>query len=288
MKINNLQIATRFKNLWKRARNKAIAIYRLKTSTWRKLPDFIIIGVQKGGTSSLYYYLSQHPELKLSTRQEIHYYDKNYQNGIGWYKSFFPLSSSPKKTGESTPYYIFHPHVAKRIKKDIPDVKLIVMLRNPVDRAYSHYNMEKRVYRDKVATFEEALALEKERTEEDTRKLLDDPDHYSYAHQTYTYLARGRYYNQLVNWFEYFDKEQFLFIKSEDFFSNPKKELERAYAFLGISKIFPKNMSARNVGGDYSEMSLERRKHLANYFKEDGKKLVELLGKQFSWEQHGQ
>ena len=121
-------------------------LYRFLTSHFRMLPDFIIIGAQKSGTSSLYYYLSQHPNVKPALKKEVHYFDLNFEKNVLFYRMQFPLIFNRlnifgKKyvTGEASPYYIFHPHVARRISKIIPSVKIIVLLRNPIDRSFSHY-----------------------------------------------------------------------------------------------------------------------------------------------------
>ena len=104
----------------------------------RRLPDFLIIGAQKCGTSSMFAYLNQHPQMKLPDVKEIHFFDLNYSNGLDWYTSHFPPASLSHRmvTGEASPYYLFHPHVPERVRLHCPDVKLVVMLRNPVDRAY--------------------------------------------------------------------------------------------------------------------------------------------------------
>ena len=261
--------------------NKA---FRQSTSGWRKLPDFIIIGAQKGGTSSLFYYLQQHPELSLPSIKELHYYDKQYDRGLQWYKSFFPLRFRQKITGEASPYYIFHPHVPQRLKKDNPKVRLIVLLRDPIERAYSHYKMEQRKGKDDFPTFKEAIKQEAERTEQETFKLISDSNYYSFAHQTYTYLARGRYYKQLQRWLRHFDHEQFLFIKSENFFQNPQATLKRVYHFLDVDEIYPKDLTPRNVG-NYEDATIgdDVRAFCYNALHEDEDQLIKLLGEEFRW-----
>ncbi|MEJ2557594.1 MAG: sulfotransferase domain-containing protein, partial [Anaerolineae bacterium] len=136
----------------KRAVVKGIQHYRLITRFMRVLPDFLIIGAQKCGTDSLFRYLGGHPCIKLASSKEAHYFDLKFDKGINWYRSHFPLipyKYSVKRlrkqdliTGEATPYYLFHPHAPGRAAAIVPHVKLIVLLRNPADRAYSHYNHE--------------------------------------------------------------------------------------------------------------------------------------------------
>lgn len=134
-----------------------------------KLPDFIIIGAQKCGTTSLFNYLSKHPDVSLPEEKEIHFFDKFYNKGINWYKKNF--LNDGMLTGEATPYYIYHPHVTVRISSCCPNAKLIVMLRNPIDRAYSNFSMEKQRNNEPLATFEEAIAAEPKRINHDKNYL---------------------------------------------------------------------------------------------------------------------
>ncbi|MEA3445693.1 MAG: sulfotransferase domain-containing protein, partial [Bacteroidota bacterium] len=194
------------------------------------LPDFIIIGAQKCGTTSLFAYLKQHSEIDLPEEKEIHYFDNKYDKGIEWYKSQFP-DNSGKISGEATPYYLFHPHVKERIFKHCPNTKLIVMLRNSTDRAYSHFVMEKNRNNEPLLTFEDAIVAEPIRLEKEQNKINNDPKYCSKIHQRFSYLSRGKYYSQITEWLKYFPLERFLFIKSERFFMNPEKELHRVFYF---------------------------------------------------------
>jgi len=157
----------------KSAINQVVKPYRRLTSSIRVLPDFIIIGVQKGGTTSLYKYLVQQKSVMPAFRKEVHFFDDpNFEKGIGWYRAQLPSSAykdyqqfiHKEKTiaGEGSPYYIFHPQVPRRIYEMIPAVKLIAMLRNPIDRAYSHYHHNRRERREPLS-FAEAIAREPER-----------------------------------------------------------------------------------------------------------------------------
>jgi len=259
--------------------------YRLLTAQFRSLPDFIIIGAQKCGTSSLFSYLKQHPELHLSVIKEIHFFDNQYSKGINWYRSHFPLKRLVKKikSGEASPYYLFHPLVAKRVYYHCPLVKLIVMLRNPTDRAYSHYMMQNKRKVDPVPTFEEAIEIENERLTNEIDKINNDPDYISFNHQKFSYLNRGMYYQQLSEWLKYFNLDQFLFIKSEEFFQNPSNELLKVYDFLGIRKKLPVSFDPENINY-YPPMNKKTRSFLNTYFAEENKKLSQILGDKFLWE----
>lgn len=253
-----------------KARIAAAYYYRLLTSPFRRLPDFLIIGVQKAGTSSLYYYLAQHPQIGMSLEKELHYY--NYHvlrgKGRGWYKSFFPLKfkSRGKITGEASPYYLFDGAAPARIKADIPNVKLIALLREPVDRAYSSYSMNKRQQqRADFPSFEDAIANE-DMSQEESR----------------LYLYRGRYAEHIRPWLACFPRDSILFVRSEEFFADPRAALDEVYDFLGVERIYPGDLKAQEVGR-YPELAAGTRTKLEEYFRSANQELVELLGERFRW-----
>jgi len=254
------------------------------TSFIRKKPDFIIIGAQKAGTTSLFAYLEQHEDLKLAREKEVHYFDLNFWKPNFIYRSYFPLNSFKGLTGEASPYYFFHPLVPKRIKKQNPKVKLIVMLRNPIERAFSQYNMERRVGKENSKLFEVAIKKEDQRLEGEIDKIIQKAPYYnSFSHQAHSYLSRGKYFEQTQHWLKHFSMDQFCFIKSEDFFTNPKGELKRVYDFLAIEEKYPENLKPKNVGDYPKEINEQTIKFCEEYFKEDMIKLETLLGSNFKW-----
>jgi hypothetical protein len=251
----------------------------------RKLPDFIIIGAQKSGTSSLYRYLEGHPELKLSYRKQMHFFDQFYRKGINWYRAGFPLEAFNRttKTGEATPFYIFHPYAAERMHRHLSEVKLIVMLRNPIDRAHSHYQMKKDQGWETAASFEAALELEQTRIEPELEKMLEDPDYYSKVYRNFSYLARGRYYEQLQRWMKYYKRDQLLILNSDDFFADPQSVLNEVCTFIGIGEYSPANLRVYNQR-QYASMKPETRAHLREYFEPHNQKLYQLIGRKFEWD----
>ena len=276
----------------------SLQFYRLATGPVRLKPDFIIIGVQRGGTTSLYNYLTDHPTIASASMKEVHFFDNNYQRGINWYQGQFPTSMQKYyttalhkqffTTGEASPYYLFHPHTAKRAAEAVPHAKLIVLLRNPVERTYSQYYHEVELGHERLS-FVEALDQEEVRTREETEKMQHDEHYYSYNHQHYTYVARGRYAEQLENWFRYFPREQFLIIKCEDFYEKPHIVMQETFDFLGV----PASMHKKQPG-DYktynnskygdSKLSPEVRKRLTDYFAPYNERLYALLGRDFGWD----
>ncbi|MGF6353644.1 hypothetical protein ABIE27_001553 [Paenibacillus sp. 4624] len=238
----------------------------------KKLPDFLIIGAQKAGTTSLYNYLTQHPQVEQAIEKELHYFDLNYDKSFEWYlKSFPELGKSRKNiTGEASPYYIFHPSCAKRIKEKLPKVKLIIILRNPVDRAYSHYHHAVRNLGETLP-FEEAIEREEARLAGELEKMETDPLYCSYNYQHYSYLSRGIYVDQLKKWYSLFPNKQILLLKYEDLLSNPSDYMKKVSNFLKISS-HDYTFDIFNQGA-YSKISEETKKQLEQFFKPHNEEL---------------
>lgn len=259
------------------------------TSHQRTVPDFLIIGAQRCGTTSLYNYMVKHPSIIPAFRKEIHFFDRSYRNGIGYYRTFFPLRKEVEQnigerkiTGEATPIYLFHPWVAKRVYTWLPKVKLIILLRNPVDRAYSHYQMNIRLKIEDRA-FEEAIEREfKEFPPDKTEDIwLDKRKANAYAH--YSYINRGLYISQIQQWLNYFPKEQFLFLKSEDFFLDPLNSMKTVFGFLELKDYKNENIKPHNAG-TYNALPANKRIELEEYFKPFNQKLYEMIGTDIAWE----
>lgn len=258
---------------------------------FRRLPDFIIIGAQKAGTSSIHKYLNLHPQIAMSKRKEIHFFDTFLPDKVGAlskYKRNFPIRLQWKNkviAGETTPYYLFHPHVPQRIKKYIPDSKFIVLLRNPIDRAFSLYNAHIRSGAEVGLSFEEAIAIESKRISEDRRRIYKDEFYVAKNLQMYSYLTRGKYYEQINNWLKYFDKNNFLFIESDLFFKETENVLSKIFSFLNVKniKINKSNIKIENKGEYSNVMDKNTRLMLQDYFRESNLKLYELIGQTYDW-----
>lgn len=231
----------------------------------RKIPDFLIVGAQKGGTSSLYFYLKFHPNIKRPIKKEIHYFNIYFSKGLKWYKAHFPLQSEKYLTGEASPDYLFHPETPQRVKALNSNMKLILLMRDPIERAYSAYQMNKRMGIDPRATFEDAVQFELEHQEE-------FKEVYNYEKHNFFYLERGLYAKQLKNWTASFDEDQILLIKSKDFFSQTKNVLLKTYEFLNIESKLPPTLKPMNVG-KYPPISKEVYEKLKTYYSEDAEAL---------------
>lgn len=258
---------------------------KIKDLRFRK-PSFLIIGAQKSGTTSLYANLVQHPQIVTAKKKEIHFFDNKYERGMDWYASRFPPVGRFEGliTGEATPRYLFLPHVPQRVRRDLPDVKLIVILRNPVDRAYSHYYHNFRKNRLQ-GSFEDALQqsedFEKQRSGNSSMAFWSG-DRCSFD----SYLARGMYAEQLERWFEFFPRERFLILKSDDFFRSPGSILSQIHAFLGVPP-FQCPRYIRQNSYTYRPMNPATRTWLEEYFRPHNQRLYKLLGTDFQWEGAG-
>jgi hypothetical protein len=236
----------------------------------------VIIGAMRCGTTYLFNLLSQHPHVEPSIRKEVHYFDTNYDQGLDWYRSHFPTLAQNNKqrtiTGEATPYYLAHPQAAKRVAEVLPKAKLIVLLRNPVDRTYSHHNFRAARIGEKM-TFEEAV-------EADWNRMR-----YDSAHRRNSFLTRSIYVDQLRQWTEFFDGKQMLVLKSENFFAHVPETLKQTLRFLNLPEWEPdlSSMSGRNSGSYKEPMNLETRRWLEEFFEPHNQRLYEYLGTDFGW-----
>jgi Sulfotransferase domain len=263
---------------------------RMLNARSRPLPDFLIIGAQRCGTTSLYRYLAQHPQvIGAAPSKGVHYFDVNHGRSLRWYRAHFPTrrrrdrAGAGAVTGEASPYYVFHPHGPDRVRAAVPDARLILMLRDPVVRAFSQYQQEYARGFEDAATFEEALELEPGRLAGERERMLADPGYDSHALQHYAYVARGEYAPQLEAWRERFDATQLHVILAEEFFAEPAAVYGRVLEFLGLGMPASppqfKAYNARPAGG----MADETRRRLAQRFAEPNRRLEELLGRPLGW-----
>ncbi len=253
---------------------------RRLTAPLRPLPGAVLLGTMKGGTSSLYGYLKAHPDTLPSNRKEVHFFDLNHFRGTRWYRAHFPLASSGLAY-EASPYYLFHPHVPRRMHALLPGAKLLVLLRDPVSRAWSHFRHEVRAGRE-TRGFVEAIDAEPREVGADMERLDRNPDGYARHHHRYAYLARGRYAEQLERWFAMYPRDQILVLKSEALFRETEPTFARVLEFLGLPSWRPESFDTRNVGGGEA-LDGAVRARLQSYFQPHNERLAELLGPEFSW-----
>ena len=262
------------------------------TAAARMSPGFLICGVQRCGTTSMYRALSQHPAiLKAVLHKGIHYFDTGYQNGPLWYQAHFPLRAHATLvarrqhvnplTFESSPYYVFHPLAASRIARDLPDVRIIVLLRDPVERAYSAYAHE-RARGFEIEDFETALALEDRRLAGEEERIAADPSYYSYSHQHHAYLRRGRYIEQLQRLEKFIGRDQLHVADSEDFFRDPVPTWREVIRFLRLPDRTIPAFDQHNAR-PRSPMPNSLRMQLCDQFQSYDEELAQWWGRVPSW-----
>jgi len=278
--------------------------FRIATRRARILPGFIIIGAQRAGTTSLFYYLRRHPDVRRPSSgdrsvywpKELHFFDERYDRGLDWYRTFFPLAIERRiahmrgrglVAGEATPYYLFHPLVPERVAASLPDVRLIALLRDPIERAYSHYQLMFRTGREKLS-FEDAVAAEEKRLAredviggEGVRTKRGALTHQQHRHRAY--ITRGLYADQLERWYAHFPREQLMVIRAEDFLSRPSEIYSDVLRFLGVREWQPADFVARNRGS-YAPIDPELRAQLEERFAEPNARLGALLGWERTWD----
>ena len=233
------------------------------TASTRVLPGFIIIGSVRSATTSLYYNICEHPLILPAKYDEIGFFDSNFHLGINWYRSMFPTKNEMQKltkdgdcsiTGEDTPFYFWKEEVAERIYQTLPNIKLILICRNPIDRAYSNYNLGVR-YGSEELSFEDAIEEELKFMEHHTfRECVDS---------TRSYLAKGLYAEQLKIWYKVFSKERILIISTEQMHEKPIDTLSNVFDFLEMPQYSIKNIQ-KQKSTKYDKMNQDTRKKLQN------------------------
>lgn len=247
-----------------------------------RLPSFIIPGAMKAGTTSLFGYLSGHPQLAASREKEVHYFDVNFHRGARWYAGQFPrprrgADGRPRLSFESSPYYLFEPRVPARVHALLPDVKLVMLVRDPVDRAFSHYHNNRRLGRERLS-FEEAIDAEEERLAGEEERMLADPGYVSLVHKRFSYLARGLYAEQLLRWRRFFAAEQMLVVDAGRLFADPRVVVAEVVSFLGLDPWTPTDCPPLNEGRHGDSMQPQTRTRLEAFFAPHEQRLVDLIG----------
>lgn len=264
---------------------------RKATSGLRDKPDFIIMGAQKAGTTSLYGYLKASPNIMMSNIKEVHFFNENYIKGINWYKLHFPFFWERKFVGkkrilcgEATPDYLFHPLVPYRINKLLPNIKLIILLRNPVDRAISHYYHEVRRGREN-RSFEQAIKEESIIFNNEIKTICNTNEHHSSKKLSQkSYLSKGLYFQQIERVFQYFNKDDVFIAFSEHFYAETERLVNEVLNFLELPDMKSTRYPIWNKGENKESINSETRDSLNKYFIEPNKKLEQLIEQKIPWQ----
>lgn len=196
-------------------------------------PDFICVGAQKAGTTTLDQHLRSHSDIYLPRNKELQYFSNKYSKDIRWYYRQFAGAEQSQRIGELTPYYLFHPFCAERISNNLPDAKIIILLRDPVARAVSGYFHSRRLGNEPLE-LEAAMLAEPERLRGAEVQLAKRGGRH-YSHQHHSYISRSRYEIQIKRYFDYFPKTQLLLLQSEAFFRSPSEILSKILRFLDLA-----------------------------------------------------
>lgn len=272
--------------------------YGTATSGLRCEPNFLIIGAKRGGTTSLYKYLMEHPSM-LSTFPRparvkgTYFFDENFDRGLEWYFSHFAfrttVSAATRRlgqqafTGEASPYYLFHPLAAQRAAAVIPATKVIALLRNPIDRADSHFRERRANNTEPIADFAEALRAEPERLHGEDQKILEDPSYRSVAHRHMSYAAQSEYDVAIQRWFDAFGRDNVLVERSEDLYAEPQAVFDRVCSHIGVDTATLADPRVFNAQPK-SKLPAETIAFLAERLQPSVDRLEELLGHSMRWD----
>lgn len=258
---------------------------RQATAGLRALPDFLIIGAAKAGSTSLYDYLVEHPAIETAFRKEVHYFDQNLGMGENWYRAHFPLKSrmtGGRITGEATPYYCFHPAVPALAGRLLPEAKLLFILRDPIARAYSHYQQNLRRGLETLS-FAEAVAAEPGRLAEPQAKLKAGEVDYDETHQHLSYVTRGLYADQLTAWLQHYPAERIHVLFTEELATDPDPVLQPVLRFLGVAPFRYDTPKTSNSGRYDLDIDPALYQHLRDHYAASDKMLSEFTGRSLPW-----
>lgn len=258
----------------------------------RALPDLLICGGQRCGTTSMYKALVQHPTVfRPVWRKGVHYFDTVHEHDLGWYRAHFPfrwqLDRAARRHGtralcfESSPYYLFHPWAAQRIAAALPDVRVLVLVRDPVERAWSAYAHE-RARGFEPLDFPAALEREERLLAAETARLRDDPSYESHLHRHQAYRARGEYVVQLEHFAAVLGRERLKVVDSHRFFSQPEEVFDDLLDWLGVAPRGRQHFERHN-GRARSELDPGLRRDLEEHYRPFDEDLTGWLGHVPSW-----
>ncbi|HEX3487411.1 MAG TPA: sulfotransferase domain-containing protein [Micropepsaceae bacterium] len=257
----------------------------------RAMPGFILIGAQKSGTSSMFAYLKQHPQIVRPIFKELYYFDRHYHRGLDWYGCNFPARSSierrndrhgrPHYTFEATATYIFDADVPKRISSDIETRKFIVLLRNPVDRAISAYWHARRMGRE-TRTLDEAMKMDRERCEAELAFEAGSGPEPAGPTPRPIYVRRGIYHEAVARWQKEFSPQNLLVLQSETMFADPAGVMKRVFAFLGLAPEDGIDWEPQNVGR-YDGSDSDARVMLRNFYRPHNERLNAMTADPLLW-----
>lgn len=262
-------------------------LFRKYTASLRSGPDYLIMGAQKAGTTSLDFYLSQHPDVYTTDPKELHYFHLEINRPLSEYTMYFPLKLKrilkPNLiAGEATPDYMAYPQIAKELKSLYPNIKLIFLLKEPVSRSFSHYKHNLMMKREWLS-FEDAIEIESKRVNLDYIDIRETRKDAIKNYSNYSYLDKSKYAKQLEPFIELFPQNQILILQSEEFFKNTDEVYKQVCEFLGIKNIQLLNKEPKNQSPISQKISEETKEKLNSYFQPYNEELYKLINQKFDW-----
>ena len=255
----------------------------------RVIPDFLVIGAKRCGTTSLYQHLPEHPCISKSPHDNMGFFNDNFHLGVNWYKSFFPTTFTRKKIKSKfgdflafdvTTKYMEEESTANNVYQTKPNMKIIIILRNPVDRAYSQYHLSVRQTAER-RSFEDVVEENMNRLNKESHEHYEIKPKFSAKEDNY--LKKGLYALQLRYWLKIFPRENILTVSTEEFESNQQIIYNKIFEFLNISKFEVKN-TKKMQKGNYPPIKSETRNLLLDYFRQHNHELFELINMKFDWD----
>lgn len=285
--------------MWlKNLANRATRGWAYLSAHDRPLPDYIVIGCKRGGTTSLFNYLVDHPGIlrmypMSRGLKSTDFFFKREGRSIRWYRSHFPSERYRRRlakkigyravSGEASPYYVWDPRVAAKLRAVAPDTKCILLLRDPAKRAWSHFQ-ERSENHTEPLTFAQAIEAEDDRLEGELEKMLADPDYYSEAHDFFSYRSRGVYAPQIRNWLEHFPREQLLVIYAEDLYRDTTETFGQVCDFLGVPRAPMATTKGYNsMPGSKDEPPKNVMQELRDFYAAMQPELEDLVGRPAPW-----
>ncbi|MGH8834881.1 MAG: sulfotransferase [Actinomycetes bacterium] len=258
----------------------------------RMLPDFLIVGAQRCGTTSLFQALTAHPDVVPPLfHKGVHFFDTlAYRHGMRWYAGHCPIRAIAERriaggaaiTGEASPYYLFHPWAGQRIAADLPRTRLVVLVRDPVERAFSAHKQET-ARGFETEPFEAAIELEPARLAGETERMRADPGYESFSHRHHAYLRRGQYAEQIARLHELVGRQRVLVLESAELFDPADVEpWDRLLEFLGLPAWRPDRLPHANAKPS-APLPAGVRHRLDDHYRDHDERLTELLGRIPSW-----
>jgi hypothetical protein len=273
----------------------ALRRWGMATANTRPVPDLLVVGAKRGGTTSLWKYLDAHPGVlhnfpRAENIKGTYFLSSNFDRGVRWYRSQFPSAWTRARARhrlgyapvalDATPYDLYHPLAPERAARVVPHAVVLAVLRDPVERTYSHWK-ERRLHTEHLS-FEDALAAEASRCYGEEARLIANPGATSFAHRHQSYLAQSAYLPMLERWYAHFPADQVVVWISEEFYADPETHVDALCVRLGLPALPMLDVTPHNAA-PADDMDATTRRDLVEHFRPQVKQLAEFLERDLPW-----